>query len=86
MHPHRMTIIDALVFEAGESARIRKGSVTFADGMTFRFVYDSSDGFVVLRRDHPHPKSRGQTVRVSSPHREAAIRRYASTADRSAVR
>jgi hypothetical protein len=75
-----MTTVRTLVFEDENGRRARNGSVTFADGLTFYFALDRNDGYISLRREGPHPRSRDKTVlmRCSNPRREAAIRSYVS--------
>ena len=75
------TVIDALFVEDEQGERVFSGVVTFADGLSFRFTYDRSDGHVTLRRNKPDARwwpQKSVLARVLSPRREAAIRRYVS--------
>ena len=75
------TVIDALFVEDEQEERVFSGVVSFADGLSFRFSYDRSDGHVTLRRNKPDARwwpQKSVLARVLSPQREAAIRRYVS--------
>jgi hypothetical protein len=81
MKPHLSAVIEAFVADGEQRERVLTGVATFADGLSFRFSYDPSDGHVSLRRNKPDPRwwpQRSVLTRVSSPRREAAIRHHVS--------
>jgi len=75
------TVIEALFVEDEQGEQVFSGVVNFADGLSFQFSYYRSDGHVTLRRNKPDARwwpQKSVLTRVSSPQREAAIRRYVS--------
>jgi hypothetical protein len=48
MNRSRMTLISSLCFEDESHSRVRRGLVTFADGLVFRFSFDPLGSFVSL--------------------------------------
>src|SRR5689334_9622751 len=72
---HSSTIVESLVLDSEQKRGIFSGVATFADGLSFRFIYGPSDGHVSLRRNTPDPRwwpRKTVLTRVSSPRREAA--------------